>query len=482
MDAPFAETIDIKTLVVAAMVVYVGSFAFSLALYLVRRTFPGARQWILGQAFLVLGALGTGAEIFGMPYGVLVVANVSMLASMLFMGHAIWLFRARTRFPLLLYFILPASVVIWFAFGDDGLLARIVYFSGMLSALSAWNASLLLRKPDRFYHRVFVSAAVFFIMGSAAGLLRVFGILLGSVPPTLADQGRMSMLVYVIAILGAFFNLFGYFLMSAVRTEKELLETELAVRQRNERLNRLVGMKDALITVVGHDLRAPIASAARYTRNHLLNWDGDLNQKRESIATLAEGLERAATLLANLVDWARSASGRVEFELERVSLSMMATEAARDLAAVAERKGLSILVPGEPAFARADPRAAATVFRNIIANAIKYSRPAGTIELGFGTAPGGMVEASVTDHGVGMDRAQIDTLFEPGRTVQTLGTDGEQGTGMGLALCKAFMEAMGGDIKVSSEPGKGSRFQVLFQPLSGETAGDQEPETVLPTP
>lgn len=478
MEAPFAESIDIRTLVIAVMVVYLGSFFFSLALFIVRRTFRGAGQWILGQACLLIGVLGTGAEIFGLPYDILALANVALVTSILLLGHAIWLFRARTRFPLYLYLLVPLSVFMWFIPGEGGLSTRILYFSGILGLLASWNASLLLRRPEPGYTRVFVSASVFFILVALAGFGRVAALFLGTIPASLAQQGRMGVAEYAIAVLAAFFNLFGYFLMSAVRTEKELMESELAIRHRNERLNSLVAMKDALITVVGHDLRAPIASAARYTRNHLLGYEGDLNDKRESVATLAEGLERAAALLANLVDWARSASGRMEFDLIRVNLADLAREAVHDLAAVAERKGLSVSVEETDTWALADPRATTTVFRNIIANAIKYSKQGGAIRVEFSALADGRVTAAIIDNGVGMDRGQIESLFEPGRTIQTLGTDGEQGTGMGLALCKAFMETMGGDIQVSSIPGSGSRFETIFHPSGSESARTNEASNV----
>lgn len=481
MATPYGDPIHVDTLVWAALVVYFAGFLFSLALFLVRKTFSGSRQWILGQFFLLVGAFGSGVRLLGWAYGGLLVGDLAYIASGLLLAHAIWRFRGRENFPMLTYFAIPAGALTWFALGKDGAHLYSIALSGLICAIALWDAILLLRKPDPFYRRVFALASVFFLMsaGSAAG--RLVYALAGEPSIAIEFKSGISVWIYTAAILGVFFNMFGYFLMSAVRTERELRESQLAIGQRNEKLNRLVALKDSLITVVGHDLRAPISSAARYTRNHLLAYQGDLNDKRESIATLAEGLERAATLLANLVDWARSASGRADLALERCDLAALARESAKDLAAVAERKGLTLDVSGDGACALAEPRACATVFRNLLANAIKYSRSGASIDVRFGVEPDGRVAASVIDHGVGMDRGQMATLFEPGRTVQTLGTDGEQGTGMGLALCKAFMESMGGDIRVSSAPGAGSRFELLFHPAS-EPCEPDEPSPVIAAP
>jgi signal transduction histidine kinase len=458
----FVDSLDIFTLLVAMSLVYLGSFAFSLVLFFVRKTFAGAKHWLAGQGLLAFGIIGMALQSAELPYGLLSVSNVALIGSALLLGHALWRFRSQKPFPVAMYLILPMALVAWFAMESRGVAARIVVFSGLLCLLSLWDAYIILRDQTNRYRLASIVASLYFFAIALSAGLRVVTTIAGSPPITIYEEGRMSAFSYLMAILVAFFNLFGYFIMSAVRNEEELHDTGDALRERNRRLLRLVSMKDALISVLGHDLRAPISSAARYTRNQLLEYEGDLNGKRDNIATLAEGLDRAALLLENLVEWARSESGKLELKPEPLSLAKVVGEAASDVASTAEDKGILIRMPVDDAYAAADSRAALTVFRNLLSNAIKYSKPGGSIGVRIHCLPDGRAQALVEDDGVGLRPEQIDRMFLPGRTILTLGTNGEQGTGMGLALCKAFMEAMGGSIEAQASETGGARFVLEF--------------------
>lgn len=464
----FFSSLSIQTLVVALSLVYLGSLAFSLTLYAVRKTFPGARQWLGGQGLLALGVIGLAAQILGLPYEILVIANVALLGSVILMGHALWRFRGDRRFPLAVYGILPISFGLWFAMAETGVGPRIVLFSGLLAAISLLDAWILLHRQERGFRAAYAMASLYFFIVALLGVGRAVATLLGNMPLSLYNEGRMGAIAYMLAILTAFFNLFGYFIMSAVRTERELKETGIALQERNQRLMRVVSMKDALISVLGHDLRGPLASAAHYTRNQLLEYSGDLNDKRESVATLAEGLDRASSLLENLVEWARGESGKLELNHESLSLAHTASEAAADVASVADDKGVTISLPENDLMATADSRATVTVFRNLLSNSVKYCREGGTVSVRLSVGPNGRPTATVQDDGIGLRPEQIERMFQPGRTILTLGTNGEQGTGMGLALCKAFLEAMGSTIRAEQTP-TGARFVVTFQGLSGNS-------------
>ncbi len=458
----FVDSLDIFTLLVALSLVYIGSLAFSLVLFFVRKTFDGAKHWLAGQGLLAFGIIGMAAQSAALPYGLLSLSNVALIGSALLLGHALWRFRGPKPFPIALYLLLPMAFVAWFAMEGAGVASRIVLFSGLLCLLSLWDAYIILRDQTSRYRLASIVASLYFFAIAFSAGLRVVTTVAGSPPITIYEEGRMSAFTYLMAILVAFFNLFGYFIMSAVRSEEELHETGDALRERNRRLLRLVSMKDALISVLGHDLRAPISSAARYTRNQLLEYEGDLNGKRENIATLAEGLDRASLLLENLVEWARSESGKLELKPEPLALAKVVAEAASDVASSAQDKGILIRMPVDDAYAAADSRAALTVFRNLLSNAVKYSKPGGSIGVSLRCLANGRAQAFVEDDGVGLRPEQIDRMFLPGRTILTLGTNGEQGTGMGLALCKAFMEAMGGTIEAQSSESGGARFVLEF--------------------
>lgn len=474
MSVAWLDRLDSFTLLAALSAFYLGSFVFSCTLYAARARFPGAGLWLGGQALLAIGMAGTAFQAGGLPYALLALSNVSLLASVLLLGHALWRFSLGRGFPSFLYLTLPLAAAAWFVLGAAAVGARIVIFSFALGALALFDAAVALRGLRGSYRGAARVSAVYFVTVAAASFGRVIAVAAGSPPPTLYQEGRFGAFSYLMAVLVAFFNLFGYFMLSAVRRESELAVAGEELRAKGERLTRLVAMKDALIGVLGHDLRAPLGSAARYTRSQLLEYEGDLNQKRESVATLCEGLERAAKLLDNLVAWARSESGKMALLFEPLDLGLVLAEAAADIAAQAEAKGVRVeLSPGGGLLAGADQRAAATVFRNVLSNAVKYSKAGGAIKAELSSLPDGGVLVAVEDEGVGFRSVQLERLFQPGRTVLTLGTNGEQGTGMGLALCKAFMEGMGGTIKALASPAGGARIELRFPPPPAQAADDE---------
>ncbi|MBU1081803.1 MAG: ATP-binding protein [Spirochaetes bacterium] len=141
------------------------------------------------------------------------------------------------------------------------------------------------------------------------------------------------------------------------------------------------------------------------------------------------------------------------------------------MSSITSAKAVSVPAPVGSGTILADRRALATVFRNLLSNAVKYSRKDSSIRCSVSLSEKrDAVVVSIEDSGVGMKPDQIAKLFVPGRTMLTLGTGGEQGKGFGLAISKLFVEAMGGEIRVWSEYGAGTRFELYFPiaPTIGE--------------
>jgi len=455
------------TLLVALALVYIGSVAFALLLFLLRRRFPGAGLWILAQALLAVGAVGVALQSLHLPYGVLAVSNVAMLASVIMMGNSIWRFRFGGGFPRWTYVAIPASLAVWFAMMSSGVGLRIIVFSGALGILASLVSLLLLLRPESQYRAAYLVAGLYFVSVALTGFGRALLVACGHVPQSIAASGSMDGYIYMLGLLTAFFNLFGYSLMASARIEHDLFIREDEKRRQNDELKETLATKDTLIAILGHDLRAPVWSASRYVRGHLVEFEGDLNTKRENIETLAEGLERISGLLDSLLEWAMCASGRIKLTPEPISVAKVALEAAADLQSTAKAKGVNIEPPDGDGLILADPRALATVFRNILSNAVKYSLQGGAVRFRAATMPDdpARLGLAISDEGVGMRPEQIAKLFVPGRTILTLGTGGEQGKGFGLATSKLFVESMGGTMHVESEPGRGTTFVIIF-PIS----------------
>lgn len=452
------DSLHIPTLTIALSVVYVGSVLFSVLLYLFKRTFRGAGLMILSQSLFAAAAFGLIAQDYGLSYEFLALTNAAMLAAVLSIGHGLGRFGLMARFSPWAYALVPLSVVGWFLLGPFGVGARIILFASTFTVVGALFASDTLRCRKAEFNGLRVLFALYFIVISVSSAGRAVRTIFWDPPRTIAIDGSISAATHLSALLIGFLNMFGYFLLSSANAEHELGRREQEIRKRNEELLETIETKDALISVIAHDLRAPVWSANRYVRSHLVDFDGDLNVKRDSIATLAEGLDRISGLLDSLLEWAMCASGRIKLQLAPIGLGEVLSEAIADIGPSAELKGVSIEADLRDGAVIADRRALATALRNLLSNAVKYSRRGGVVKATIRPS----LSVAIEDTGVGMTPDQLAKLFVPGRTKLTLGTSGEQGKGFGLAISKRFVEAMGGSLQVDSELGRGTRFELVF--------------------
>jgi len=165
-------------------------------------------------------------------------------------------------------------------------------------------------------------------------------------------------------------------------------------------------------------------------------------------------------LLENLLEWSRSQRGLIKFEPETFSLKPMTVESMHILMDTAHKKGVgfSFNIPDDVEV-YADEYMLASILRNLVFNAVKFSLKGGTVTIAAKTVPGNSVEISVSDTGIGMSSTMVEDLFRLDVQTNRKGTDGEPSTGLGLLLCKDFIEKHGGKIWVESEEGKGSTFR-----------------------
>jgi len=167
---------------------------------------------------------------------------------------------------------------------------------------------------------------------------------------------------------------------------------------------------------------------------------------------------KAMDLLTNLQEWTRSQTGRMEFTPESLNLSSLVTEVTRFLSIQASQKSISLKINiSKRLKISADKQMLSTILRNLISNAIKFTRPEGEIEITVIRQKGNTL-FSVSDNGVGIKNEALQKLFKVEESCCTPGTQNEKGTGLGLLLCKEFVDKHGGKIWVESEPGKGSKF------------------------
>ena len=173
---------------------------------------------------------------------------------------------------------------------------------------------------------------------------------------------------------------------------------------------------------------------------------------------LDKSLKNLLALLNNLLEWSRSQTGNIEFKPETFDIASLLKENKELLGTQAQNKRISVLEDlNGGVLVKAHRHSLNTVVRNLISNAIKFTPDGGLIKLSL-QQTNGHVQVSIADTGVGMGQDVIGKLFRLDAKHTTKGTANEKGTGLGLILCKDFVEKNGGKLWVESKEGEGSLF------------------------
>lgn len=160
------------------------------------------------------------------------------------------------------------------------------------------------------------------------------------------------------------------------------------------------------------------------------------------------------------MEWSRSQTRRMEFNPEYIDLTTLLRPVVELVKSAADKKSIDIQLNFSPNFiVHADKEMLRTVMRNLISNAVKFTEQNGEIKINA-EEKNGFAVLSVTDNGIGITKQNLENLFRIDTSFSTPGTVNEKGTGLGLILCKEFIDKHQGKIWVESEPGKGSRFFV----------------------
>lgn len=232
-------------------------------------------------------------------------------------------------------------------------------------------------------------------------------------------------------------------------------------RLHEERLDEINRAKDTFFSLVAHDLIGPMSAIESLTsllEKELVSCDA---------ATLAELIHELSLASSNLnsflgeiLDWARSQFQGIRISPERLKLDELVSRAIAPLLATAGIKGISLRTSVAPGLeVLADAEMTKTVVRNIVSNAIKFTLPGGTIDIA-GEASGARASIRISDTGIGMDEELLASVFNIDASKRQVGTAGEKGSGLGLVICKEFVERNGGTITAESRRGAGSVFLV----------------------
>ncbi len=251
-----------------------------------------------------------------------------------------------------------------------------------------------------------------------------------------------------------------------IRDITERKKAEEILKQSEARLAELNATKDKFFSIVSHDLRNPVHTMLGAIQ--ILNEDID-SMDHQTIKKFTQNLQitvnRLYGLLDNLLNWSLLQMNKIKFSPESVSLNHMIHNSIDIVTDQALSKDITIkFAISEQIIVLADREMVASIMQNLLTNAIKFSFPKSIIVVSA-KLKHTQVEVVIEDSGTGMEDDRLKNLFDIGANLNTTGTKGEKGTGLGLILSKEFVEKNGGTIRVESTVGVGSRF-IFTLPLA----------------
>jgi PAS domain S-box-containing protein len=241
-------------------------------------------------------------------------------------------------------------------------------------------------------------------------------------------------------------------------TDLKIKEAEIV--EKNDQLIQANSEKDKFFSIIAHDLRSPFNSFLGFTQ--LLVEDLD-SMTLKDIQQIAELMRNSATnlfkLLENLLEWSRIRRGVTSFAPEQYILKSIMDESLQAVVEAGNKKGVVIKQEiSEIIRVYADEYMIKSTIRNLATNALKFTNKGGSVVISASLLADNYVEVSIKDSGIGMNKSILDNLFRLDEQTNRKGTEGEPSSGLGLIICKEFIEKNGGKLRIESEENIGSIF------------------------
>ncbi|MBN2273256.1 MAG: hypothetical protein JXR41_16055 [Bacteroidales bacterium] len=404
----------------------------------------GILHWAIGTFLIGTGLVAYGLYPRPVEYVNLIITNVFAVTGQCLFLTAVWKFKEK---PVNFYFVFTIPVLAFLSTTVFTLFLRHmglrVSINSILYTVSAGYCFYeMLRPHDKAYKLIFQINALVILIYILAMLIRIF-VSLSLKELDLMAPTPESIILFLAISLTVIILTFGFIIMVNIRLSQDLI--------------RQNAMKDKFFSIIAHDLKNPMNNIMGFS--DLLSVKLQENNREETVymsRAIKQSVTQINTLLENLLEWALSQTGKVRYLPEKINLRDFITEEYKYYLPFAESKKLSLDTEGITAICVwADNNMLKTIMRNLITNAIKYTHSGGTISI-RSEQQLSFAEVSVSDTGIGIEETTMKTLFSFDDKMTTRGTQDEKGSGLGLVLCKEFVERNGGSIWVKSEPGKGS--------------------------
>jgi signal transduction histidine kinase len=246
-------------------------------------------------------------------------------------------------------------------------------------------------------------------------------------------------------------------LSESVSSQNKILE------EQNAKLEESMQQKSKLFSIIAHDIKSPLSSIASLTELMIEKYD-ELPDERKKIylTKMLSSNKLLQSLLENLLTWSRSQTGLIQIKPEKIELKDTIEKIIAIYKNYASNKSLQLIREiDDNIYVIADRMMIETILRNLISNAIKYSFEHGVVSIHV-EKQGMYIKVTIKDYGIGIDKERINTLFSYSNGIITLGTQGEKGTGLGLRICKEFIEKLNGKIWIESESNLGTTINFIL--------------------
>jgi signal transduction histidine kinase len=324
---------------------------------------------------------------------------------------------------------------------------------------------------DRFIENPLVTGEPYIRYYCGAPLINEKGYEMGSlalidhVPRKLDDFQKKNLTLLARQVINSF-----ELARKRIQLEEEKLLLDAKVKERTHQLEIMNASKDKFFSIISHDLLGPVdgmigsADILSLYFNQLSR--EEVEKFSQGVATSAKQLKQ---VLTNLLQWACSQTGEIPFNPVLIRLYEVLAETEKLLKETADQKKIKVDIQvKENLQLFADKNMIRVVLRNLLANAIKFSNVGGYVQISAQQLPG-YTQVNVLDTGLGISKAVQEKLFRVDVKHSTVGTNNERGTGLGLILCKEFVDKHGGHIWVESQEGLGSTFSFRL-PVASDSA------------
>ncbi len=273
---------------------------------------------------------------------------------------------------------------------------------------------------------------------------------------------------YIMGLLLGWFATLIIFLGLLLRQIFSYKKANAMIHSQSKELSKLMATKNRFYSIIAHDLRSPLASIIGFT-DLLKEEEFEDESTSEIIGDLQKSTKGTLKLLDNLLSWSKLQTGDIKFKPKYHNLEQTVNESANVLAPVFAQKEIELISNIDDLVdIYADKEMVATIIRNLLSNAVKFSKEKGIVNI-YSVIDGDFVNVAVQDNGIGISEDNLKKLFDIEKSFSIEGTKGEKGTGLGLLLCKEFVEMNHGKIWVESKVNKGTTF-IFSLPLHKDQA------------